>query len=121
MCFPPPPQPDTTGDGLDIDVRNVDVSNVDVCNIDVCNVAVCNVDVCNVDVYNVDVYNVDVCNIDDCNFDVCNIDVCNVDVSLKTDLRFARPKIRESTERAKRRSDENVVKTLWNPTAWWSE
>jgi hypothetical protein len=41
--------------------------------------------------------------------------------SLKTDLRFARPKIRGSTERAKRRSDENVVKTLWNPTAWWSE
>jgi hypothetical protein len=41
--------------------------------------------------------------------------------SLKTDLRFARPKIRGSTERAKRRSDENVVKMLWNPTAWWSE
>ena len=29
--------------------------------------------------------------------------------SLKTDLRFARPKIRGSTERAKRRSDENFA------------
>ena len=36
--------------------------------------------------------------------------------SLKTDLRFARPKIRGSTERAKRRSDENVVKISLPPT-----
>jgi hypothetical protein len=35
--------------------------------------------------------------------------------SLKTDLRFARPKIRGSTERAKRRSDENVVKIAFRP------
>ena len=34
----------------------------------------------------------------------------NLRGSLKTDLRFARPKIRGSTERAKRRSDGNVVK-----------
>ena len=35
--------------------------------------------------------------------------------SLKTDLRFARPEIRGSTERAKRRSDKNVVKSAFRP------
>jgi hypothetical protein len=35
--------------------------------------------------------------------------------SLKTDLRFAHPKTRGSKGRAKRRSDENVVKIAFRP------